>query len=44
MTEFWEPVKDFFIEQRAKNVQIPGIGYGRNVMIHHGSVTDMPFY
>lgn len=66
--------KDLFVQQSAKNVLIPGIGYGRNakvfmdsgmnvtgieisktaiemarkhygedMVIHHGSVTDMPF-
>lgn len=65
---------DFFVEQKVKNVLIPGIGYGRNaplfiqngitvtgieisktaialaqkhfgndLIIHHGSVTEMPF-
>lgn len=80
--EMWgfEPAKstllinDFFMEQRVKNVLIPGIGYGRNaqlfrengmkvtgieisktaidlahknfgedLLIHHGSATEMPF-
>lgn len=66
--------KDFFVQQSAKNMLVPGIGYGRNaqifidngmtvtgieisktaiemarkhygtdMIIHHGSVTDMPF-
>jgi SAM-dependent methyltransferase len=66
--------KDFFVQNAAKNMLIPGIGYGRNaqifvdngiavtgieisktaiemarkhygtdMIIHHGSVTDMPF-
>lgn len=66
--------KDFFVENRIKDILIPGIGYGRNaqvfrengitvtgieisktaielakkhygtdMIIHHGSVTDMPF-
>lgn len=80
--EMWgfEPAKstiltnDFFVEQKVKNVLIPGIGYGRNaqifrengmqvtgieisktaidlahkhfgedLLIHHGSATEMPF-
>lgn len=67
-------VQEFFIENKIKNILIPGIGYGRNaqiflnqginvtgieisktaielahqhfgerLIIHHGSVTDMPF-
>lgn len=67
-------VNDFFVEQKVKNVLIPGIGYGRNaqifrdhgmtvtgieisktaidlahkhfgsdLIIYHGSVTEMPF-
>ncbi len=66
--------KDFFVEQKVKNILIPGIGYGRNaqifidngmsvtgieisqtaidlaqkhfknnLIIYHGSVTEMPF-
>ncbi len=66
--------KDFFVQEKIKNVLIPGIGYGRNaqvfresgmvvtgieisktaiemarehygadMVIHQGSVTDMPF-
>ena len=66
--------RDFFLKQDAKNILIPGIGYGRNakpfldagmvvtgieisqtainlaknkggldIVIHHGSVSDMPF-
>jgi 2-polyprenyl-3-methyl-5-hydroxy-6-metoxy-1,4-benzoquinol methylase len=65
---------DFFVKEKAKEILIPGIGYGRNaqifaenrmevtgieisrvaiemaeakgyknILIHHGSVTDMPF-
>jgi len=44
--------RDYFVRAGAKDVLIPGIGYGRNAKpflesgmspIHHGSVTDMPF-